>query len=622
MLTVADKIKLNGVIQKGVKSLHYDVIRATLSKKVSDEEIILYLYENIDKFLSSDDELPKRFSTWVYMIVMILVYHTLQKMDLDSSCFEKLETIRNKYLDYLKRTGKEKDINLYKLLEDMGKVLINYHLEIDGINGSKDMGHLENLDKGSADNSRKEELLLKEEIESLKKDISTLEEKVISLTKILEKKESSITRLQKDRKEKIRTIKDLKDLIEEQKKNLKDYERIKRELERQLKQATLKGEEYDSLCLQVQALEKELENCQTLLKHVQEENVQYINEKKDSIIILEEEKSLDSLIIQELTKNPNGVTMEYLVNQLKRDREVIYQRLQILSRQYNIISPNKACFPFRYRFCRSLYAIYKNFFIDIEPSATSLDLVFVSDYHIKVVDDAFQYRMDILYNYCIKNNVHLIINAGDFFSDAYYEQIIKKENISLVVGRMEQFCLKHPYDSSITQAIMGGNHDLTYLENGVNLIQSLAEKREDFIDLGYKHAFIHFGNDKGTYHSVALHHPNLKCESHIEDDFYHTQELFDLVGDYDSYEGRSADDFYVDLLGHFHRMSIDTVNGICSLPSLFKDRVQNGACHLKIYFDKEQRITNIVFIPLILLSEQLIAVNEINYQKKTFRKKH
>ena len=72
---------------------------------------------------------------------------------------------------------------------------------------------------------------------------------------------------------------------------------------------------------------------------------------------------------------------------------------------------------------------------------------------------------------------------------------------------------------------------------------------------------------------------------------------------------------YFNMIGHLHRSKIDFNNNCCLVPSYNKDRIKNGAWHLKLSFNNDHEIENINFIPLIIEADQLIPTSKINYQK-------
>ena len=84
---------------------------------------------------------------------------------------------------------------------------------------------------------------------------------------------------------------------------------------------------------------------------------------------------------------------------------------------------------------------------------------------------------------------------------------------------------------------------------------------------------------------------------------------------YSTQDDRDRENTYIDMFGHFHKSSLDNNNGVCCVPSLLKDRYQDGAWHGTIYFDSTGRISEILFKPLIFSNDKLISTTEIEYKK-------
>ena len=86
-----------------------------------------------------------------------------------------------------------------------------------------------------------------------------------------------------------------------------------------------------------------------------------------------------------------------------------------------------------------------------------IKMVLISDLHLGSLSD----RLDLLnevYNFCVKNNIHIIINAGDII-DGFMGLGIKK-----VYGekQIDYLLRNYPFDSSILNFITLGNHDENY----------------------------------------------------------------------------------------------------------------------------------------------------------------
>ena len=141
-----------------------------------------------------------------------------------------------------------------------------------------------------------------------------------------------------------------------------------------------------------------------------------------------------------------------------------------------------------------------------------LKLIFVSDYHLRKIDKMQENQIDNPYNYCHQNNIRTVINLGDFYS--FWD---KKPTFSEVENILDDTIKNYPKDDERQQGILIGNHDRPFIggKRTLDLMETLSKERSDLISLGWQHA-----------------HLNIDCLS-------------------------------------FNR-------NILSVPSFFKDRVQNG----------------------------------------------
>jgi len=126
---------------------------------------------------------------------------------------------------------------------------------------------------------------------------------------------------------------------------------------------------------------------------------------------------------------------------------------------------------------------------------TKFKAVFLSDLHICNEKE----RLDVFYNvydFCIKEGINIIINAGDLI-DGLLGVNNKKFN---TIEEQIEYALKiHPYDKNILNFICLGNHEYDALENsGQNIESVLLNRRHDIVPLGYGIGTLNIKNDKNT----------------------------------------------------------------------------------------------------------------------------
>lgn len=118
--------------------------------------------------------------------------------------------------------------------------------------------------------------------------------------------------------------------------------------------------------------------------------------------------------------------------------------------------------------------------------------VIISDLHIGSELE----RLDLMYkvyDYCINNNVHIIINAGDLVEGMNNYSFVEKE---VYLNQIEHLLKDHPYDKNILNFICLGNHDVDSLrKDGINLAKILLNNRFDLVPIGFGKGILKIKND-------------------------------------------------------------------------------------------------------------------------------
>lgn len=124
--------------------------------------------------------------------------------------------------------------------------------------------------------------------------------------------------------------------------------------------------------------------------------------------------------------------------------------------------------------------------------------VAISDLHIGSKLDNLNY-LKMVYEYCLNNDIHIIINGGDLIQGT-----LGPRKFSKVEAQIEYLLENYPYDEAILNFITLGNHDSDLLKTtGLDLHQILLDQREDLISLGYGINKLKIGDDKITLAHIA-----------------------------------------------------------------------------------------------------------------------
>lgn len=129
------------------------------------------------------------------------------------------------------------------------------------------------------------------------------------------------------------------------------------------------------------------------------------------------------------------------------------------------------------------------------PGTDSFRVLLISDLHAGSTCERRD-LWDVMMNYCIVNNIHSIIIAGDFIDginrgkaefkihNDYFEQILYAVN-------------NYPSDESIINYLTLGNHDIdSLISNGMNFATYLRNYRHDIVPVGYGYSKINIKNEK------------------------------------------------------------------------------------------------------------------------------
>lgn len=124
--------------------------------------------------------------------------------------------------------------------------------------------------------------------------------------------------------------------------------------------------------------------------------------------------------------------------------------------------------------------------INIINSDKSIHLVASSDNHLGAVEQDIN-NSYMMYDYCSKNGINVILNSGDFLSGK--KPWWPNAKIGLL-SQIERAIEDYPYDENIITFMIFGNHDLAFLKDGISIPSILEKKRMDIIPLDYNRDYI------------------------------------------------------------------------------------------------------------------------------------
>lgn len=127
-----------------------------------------------------------------------------------------------------------------------------------------------------------------------------------------------------------------------------------------------------------------------------------------------------------------------------------------------------------------------------------MDFLVISDIHAGNACENFE-MVRRTFEYCKKNNIHIIFNTGDFIDGTFGKH---RKSIKDCEKQIEHFIENYPSDSHILTFGVGGGHDFsTEKDLGIDFLKMLKMYRHDIVVPSYEHVYVKIKND-----TIDLHH--------------------------------------------------------------------------------------------------------------------
>lgn len=126
------------------------------------------------------------------------------------------------------------------------------------------------------------------------------------------------------------------------------------------------------------------------------------------------------------------------------------------------------------------------------PKDNKFEAIVISDLHFGSVHE-IDNIMNIVYDYCVKNNIHIILFGGDLLDGDFGF----KKKITDIDEQIDYLMRKYPFDKSILNFGVLGDHDYSiYKSNSRDLSLLLNNYRHDIVPLGYYIGKLNIGYDQ------------------------------------------------------------------------------------------------------------------------------
>ena len=601
-ITPVDRIKIAKFMKETpIGKIYYLDLCDTLGKreKISDIEFLEFFTEAVVKEFRKEDKISmKQLSKYVVTVESFLKWVHEAGSEVDEKVLDSIRNFENYYDEYLNRTNFDIDLEFTDgcLASVINKVNELYPCEEKSESVVQYLNEIDDLKKQLAALTREYEGLtgrydyLSKEHEKKSQSLITRSDELARANQTVISRDKTIGELEGSIEELSGRITELETLLGEANGELDIYKPFK--------------EQYEEAAREI-----------VRLKGIIEERTRIDKENMES---LETDERLLNLMYMHLINGKSDING--LINYIRMSEGTLYDRSKIssllaqLKSKINISASSFSINP-SYQIVPPRIIESEDFNIDIPFECECYDILLVSDFHLKEFDSKTLTGFDVMNNYCVNNNIHLVLNLGDFFDGVggskSFDYTCAKENRIIV----EKAISVIPHADGVYHAVLGGNHDKNVLKYGFDPIELLATGREDFINLGYNHASIVFNGFQGVIGQFDIHHPQtFNFPIDFGPDGIDTEKLNIYLNRLYSKIRRDRDSSYIDIFGHTHKRQFNYPESYCFIPSYFEGKNKRGACHLKVFFDSDSNIKYMLFMPLSYV-DKLIRTDEIVYKK-------
>ena len=188
-----------------------------------------------------------------------------------------------------------------------------------------------------------------------------------------------------------------------------------------------------------------------------------------------------------------GYTLNEISSTLKLTPKQIHKRIISMKNEGYLLTP-KIYDDGEIKYIQNFFFTNRNTnTLDLTLTHQNFKAMLISDLHIGNELQNLNY-LNQIYDLCLKENIHIIINAGDFIDGPSS----KGKQIIPDIDKQIEFAIKnHPFDKNIINLICFGNHDFDALQkNGRCVKNALENNRPDFYGIGYGLGILNIANDQ------------------------------------------------------------------------------------------------------------------------------
>ena len=237
-----------------------------------------------------------------------------------------------------------------------------------------------------------------------------------------------------------------------------------------------------------------------------------------------------------------------------------------------------------------LYNDFNNLNISFDREDSNLKTLVISDLHFGNELERLDV-VDMMYNYCINNNIHVILCCGDILDGTFSKGC---KNISNGMEQLEYFIKYYPYDKSISTLAVLGDHDFSILKDySYDPAVLIGRHRFDIGIGGYNYTFVNVRKDKIQLHHHFSEEPNVDASRIV------------LHGHFHKYNAK------INCQNSQHMNSLHVnVPALCDILT-----GTPSALEMTISF-KKKSINKANVKQLVVINNSVIEINEIDYLLK------
>ena len=292
------------------------------------------------------------------------------------------------------------------------------------------------------------------------------------------------------------------------------------------------------------------------------------------------------LIIKEIEENKN---INQICEDLNISRKKLYYYLQLLKNKGYVFKPiyysnGEITYNFDCLHSINMYNELNDLNIKVKPGNPDLKTLVISDLHF---GNELERRdlVDKMFNYCINNNIHIILCCGDILDGTFSRGRQKLQN---GMEQIEYFIKNYPYDKNISTLAVLGDHDFSILRKyNYDLAKLINRQRHDIGIGGYNYSTIKIKNDK-----IQLHHQFI---NEIPTTLNKSKII--LHGHYHNYKASTSDQNILHI----------NVPALCNVLSITPSALQ-----MTLKF-KKKAITTAIIKQLMVINDIVTELNEIEF---------